>query len=334
MINKLVKMLLKKYDYELNTYTVLHPELPANKLIKPFFAIFGVITVVFVLDVVGVLNIDFNFILYFLAFVLFVAFPLSRQKDYKGEVIIVTPELLIQRVSSKKFVVIEIDKIKKFKATEIDFTVSIDDQEIRVGYEKYMSSIESLVDILEAKGKTFDKEKDYMKRPITIVVNGSTIEIVEHDEDETEEEKLTHELHKEYSVLTPGFLSDILPRDSIIYKAFVKDGNLYLELSRFEVNPGHPENTTFDPITISDGVLIFLNPDVEELLRRTENDRKASYIALDPEIDIMVEDLKDGIISEWRFKKGKADFVFAIGVGAMKTTIKYDQIIVGWNKQK
>ena len=47
-------------------------------------------------------------------------------------------------------------------------------------------------------------------------------------------------------MLTPGFVSEILFRNSMIEDFDVTTDNLVLYLNGFEVKGGHPENTTFE----------------------------------------------------------------------------------------
>ena len=50
-----------------------------------------------------------NLFIYWLAFFFFVAIPIGMRKDYRKEILIITPTELIQRVGAKDFVFINFD---------------------------------------------------------------------------------------------------------------------------------------------------------------------------------------------------------------------------------
>ena len=101
------------------------------------------------------------------------------------------------------------------------------------------------MDILEAKGKTFDKTKDYMVRPIDIIIADGEVKIVDVKITESTIDKIVAEHYGSYEMLTPGFIDDIILLNSVIEEAYFKDSHLYMKISRIEVKPGHPENTLF-----------------------------------------------------------------------------------------
>ena len=334
MIKKLTKMLLRDNDYTLETYTILQPTIKRSKIIKPFLILFAVLTVLFALDVSGTLVIGFNFILYFLSFLLFVAYPLSTINDYAKEVLIVTPELFIQRVSGKDFKTIVIDEINKFNFDEESIQLTSGETLLELGLKKYEHHIAIIIEVLESKGKTFDKEKDFMVRPVIIVCDGETVTVKDQKVKATNTEKITYKLASKYSVVTPGFLDQVLPRNSIIYKAYIENKDLYLELNQLEINGEHPENTTFGPIKVINCVMIFENIELHSMAKRQENTRAFKYKELTPSLELLLEEIKTGVISEWRFKKTNADIIYAVGIGSVKTNMSYTGVIVAWEKQK
>lgn len=334
LIKKLTKMLVRDYDYELSDYTILQPNILRSKIYKPFLIIFALITIVFLLEVFGVIDINFNFILYFFAFAIFCAYPIANNKIYAKEVLIVTPELFIQRVGSKEFKLVEFDSITSFDFSEQEILIGQEEVELKLDLKAYEDHIAIVVEILESKGKTFDKEKDFMIRPVEIVCNGETIYVKDLKLKATKEEELTYKLSKKYDYVTPGYLGQILPKNAIIYDSFVKDGDLYLELNQLEVNGEHPENTTFGPIIVVNCVIVFENVKLKELAKREENTRKFPFADLELSLDVLTSELDKGVISEWRYSGKKATFVFAVGVGAVKATFDYKEVIVAWQKEK
>jgi len=318
----------------LEDHFIIYPRLKKNKYLKPSLIIFAVVTLFYILTLSPLLDIDFNFILYFIIFVFLVAFPLSKVTDYKKEVLIITPELLIQRVEKNKFSVVSFDMIDKFEFEEDQLVIHQKDEKIIIGISKYESNVTGIIDILEAKGKTFDKKKEFMIRPVNIIVTSSSFRIEEIEVPITETETLTSTLMKKYPYITPGFIEDIIPKNAIIYKAYSKKRDLYIELSHLEVKSEHPENTTFDSIEVTDCIFVFEDFKISDDSLKNDNERSTPYVDISASETKFKQDIKDGVISEWKYSKDKIDFTFAVGIKSLKATISYKDVMVGWKQEK
>lgn len=334
MNKKLTKMLKKEKKYTLDTYTILVPKLKKNRIVLPFLILFFAVTIVFILDTMGVVDLELNFILYFIAFMLFVAFPLSTIKEYRKEILIVTPELLIRRSDSKVYEIVDIDNITSFMANDEMIVVSDRRDSLEIGLVKYERYIPILVEILESKGKTFDKGSDFMLRPIEIICDGQTIKVQDIKEDETNVERITRKLTSRYNYVTPGFISQIVPKNSVVQKAYVKGNDLYLEVNHLEINGEHPDNTSFGAIQVLSGVMVFLDVNMTHLSKKAGNERNIPYNDIDISLDYFISQLERSVVFEWKFNNQQADLIFTVGVGKIKTAIEFEEIVVGWVKEK
>ena len=194
--------------------------------------------------------------------------------------------------------------------------------------------MEPIIDILEAKGKTFDSEKDYMIRPVEIHITDNKITLVEL-KTKTDFDSLYEKCAPDYKMFTPGYVEEINFRNVNVSKPkILDDTNVLLKLDQFEVKDGHPENTKFDSIMGIDGVIVFHNVKVRQLILQDRHDEKIQDEVLANEVEVMIEYLKNATISEWKTGKNKIDFIFATGVHILKATLAYEHIIVGWNISK
>lgn len=333
MIKRLTKLLEKQYDYILNEYKVSESIKKPNKFLKPGLILFAVSAVLYGLQLAGVIEF-MNFILFFVSFILFVAFPLSKRQGYQKEALIFTPKYLIKRISRKEFTVISYNKITSFSHSENAIILKENGTVLELELTKYPNDLEILIDILEAKGKTFDKEKDYMVRPIEIIISDGVIKIEDLKLKETNTETITKSLFEKYNSLTPGFIREIIPKNAILYEVEVKGKDLYLTMSHFDVNGGHPENTSFNSISVEDCIMIFENYKVKEFLKRDSNEKGTKYDVVEITEENVISYLKKAVVHEWKFNANTATFIFVVGVGSVKIEFDFTEVIIGWNKVK
>lgn len=331
MIKQLNKKLLKTYDYQLDEYKILKPDNPKKNRNLIFFAIFAVFIFLHLLQLLEVYNFHLNFIFDFIMFAVFVVYPLSKQEFYRKEVFVVTPKFFIKRDSRKEYSIINIDKIDCFDFSEEGIKVCQQDTTIILDFKRYKDCFEVIIDILEAKGKTFDKKKDYMIRPIKIRVIDNKIVIEEIKQEETSTQTITGKLSDRYKMLTPGFIKEIIPKNAIIEKPYFKENTLYLEMSHLEVGEEHTENVGFSSINVEDCIMVFEDVKIIELFEKPTNDRNSKFDALELNKELMVEKIAKAVVSEWKYKNNEVDFIFAVGVGACKVKFKYSEVLIGWN---
>jgi len=256
MIEVLKKLLLDKFEYELNEFALFEISRAKNKVLPFTAGLFAISSVLFILDTTDVFANFMNIAILIFLLVVLVIVPIAFQKGSKYDAIIVTSRYLIQRVAKAEFVVIEFDKVTGYKEFKEGILIKEDKNKILLGMNLFREEIEPIIEILEAKGKTFDSEKEFMIRRINIIIEDNKISI-EDDLKETSTEKLYKKYDKKFPMLTPGFFNEILFRNSMIEEVKVDAGNLVLYLSGFEVKGGHPENTKFENLSAVDGVLIF-----------------------------------------------------------------------------
>ncbi len=334
MITKLSKLLLNRYDYVLKDYIVSEPKMKQSKWRMYCYGIFFIITILYILEIAGVVAIGMNGLLFFLAFVLLFAYPIATNNINNTELLVITPQLLIQRISKKDFIVIPYDEVTAFNIENTYISIYKDEEVITfdsVAYEEYAAII---IEILETKGKTFDKEKSYMIRPVSVVIENRNIKIKDIKQQETAVESITGNLLKKYTALTPGFIEEIIPKDSVVDNASFKGKDLYLEFSYLEIKENHPENTTFEHQIALDCIMVFHNATLKSLAKRDGNDRSVPYRDYKPDPKVFVRTIKKGVISEWKYSPNEVLLILSIGVESMKVEFTYDDVLIGWKKIK
>lgn len=333
MIELLEKFLLNKYEYTLDEYAVFETERERSKLILPAFIVFGIFVILFFLGRANVTPDWISTPILVFAFIVFVLLPLAMKKGSKYDAIIVTPELLIQRVSKSEFVAINYDDVTKFKLNDYGILIKDRSNTITLSLEIFRAEIEPVIDILEAKGKTFDESKEYMIRPIKVHIKDNKITI-----EDIEEEVIVDEMFEKYCgefpMLTPGFLNEIIFRNSVVDCSTMDEKNLVLGLDSFEVKGGHPENTTFGSIDAQDCIVIFEDVKVKNVLLQEQNKKDEPDKKLELSIKSIHDNIEKSVISSWKVKGNHLDMVFQSGVHSLRTSFDFKKVILGWKSVK
>lgn len=324
MIDKIKRTLMKEYSYKIESHKVLHEEIKKNKLIIPGIILFIVVTVMFfTTDIIDFIILCFSFFV-----LVIIPFALRREETY--DIVVVTPEYLIKQTSKNKVSAIRFDNIKKFGTDKTGVVIRDDHSSISLDPSVLKEEVLTVIEILEAKGKTFDKSKDYMIRPIKIAIVDNEIRIIDIKEDESLTNEIVSEKNNEYPMITPGFIDDIILMNSVVEGAYLENDNLCLKISRFEVKEGHPENTLFESQIANDCILIFENAVVSSIIKKDANGPNEEVI--EASLDNLILDLDKAVISNWKCLDNVIDFEFAIELYIVRTSIKYDEIIVGWKE--
>lgn len=333
MLEKLQEFMSSKLNYEVTDYAVYETEYKKSTIIPIMLSLFGLVFIFYIVDLAAGLGI-LNFVIMVFLFVVLVLAPLALRKDNKYQALFVTPEYLIQRNSRSEFVAINFDDIKSFVLLETGITIKDDKNTIVLGLNLHKEELEPIIDILEAKGKTFDSEKDYMIRPIEIQIKNNKITLVDL-KTKTDLDDLYEKCSGDYKAFTPGFVEEIIFRNvNVSHPKILDETNLSLKLDQFEVKDGHPENTKFESIIAVDGGMVFHNVKVRQLILQNRHEDTVKDEVLENDIDVMIEYLQNATITEWKLGKNKIDFFFATGVYVLKVTLAYENIIIGWNKIK
>jgi hypothetical protein len=333
MFEILQELLKSKYDYDLNEYAIYETKREASKLPKITIGLFLVAVVLYLLNVTGVFENFINLTILFVLLVVLVFLPLAWKKGGKYEAIIVTPKFLIERLEKKEFTVIDFDEITAFQVTKEGICIREKRKEIILGTNLFREEIEPIVDILEAKGKTFDPKKEFMIRPIHISIEDNKITIKDI-EVETETDILYEKYHSKFEFLTPGFIDEVLFRNAEVEEAIIDGDHLVLKMDSLEVKGGHPENTSFESIIAMDCIVIFEHVKVSKLILKNLNVADEADQKLKLQMKEMLPYLKKSVVSEWRSTPNKMEMSFGTGVHVLQTAFKYEDVIVGWKKFK
>jgi len=322
MIEKISKILLKKYGFKLESHRVLYEEINKNKLIIPSISFFVILAVIYFTTAV------FDFVVLAFAFFIFVIIPLALKKEETYDIVIITPEYIIKQTTKRKVAAIKFDEIKKFGTNKIGIVIKDGDIEICLDPSILAEEILIVMDILEAKGKTFDKTKDYMVRPIDIIIADGEVKIVDVKITESTTDKIVAEHYGSYEMLTPGFIDDIILLNSVIEEAYFKDSHLYMKISRIEVKPGHPENTLFESQIANDCILIFEHINVLSIVKRGVSGADEKEIE---NKDLFAKEIKKGVISDWKYRQNEIDLQIYVKQDVILASFEYEEVIVGWN---
>ena len=333
MFEILSDFLKKNHEYELKDYAVYEMKEEPSNLPKITTGIFVIFLALFVLDLTGVWENFMNLVFVIILFVVLVILPFMSKRPNPYRAIIVTPKFLIERMEKDEFTVIEFDEITAYQVTGDGVCVRQKRNQITLGAPLFREEIESVCQILEAKGKTFDPKKDFMVRPIRIVIEDNKV-MIEDIEEETETEILYKEYNVDYEYLTPGFINEIIFRNATVDSASFEGDNLTLKMDGLEVKGGHPENTTFDSIMAKDCVVIFENVKISKLILKNLNDKNEPDEKLDKNLEEFTIFLQKAVVSEWRATKGKMEMNFATGVNMLVSAFTYEEVIIGWNEFK
>lgn len=323
MIENLRKLMLKEYKYELTDYKVCHEDIKKSKIIIPSLILFAIVAALyFTMELFGFPVLGF-------AFFIFVLIPLALRKGEVYDVFIITPELLIKQTTKNEVVAIAYDEIKKFGTDKTGVIIRDSKKSISLDPAILSEDILVIIDILEAKGKTFDKTKDYMIRPIEISIINNEVKINDLEIEETSTEKLVSESYKDYEMLTPGFIRDIILMNSVIEDSYKKDNNLFFNIYSFEVNPGHPENTMFESQIAYDCIMIFEDVEISKITKKNSNGQEEEII--EPTLDNLAHAIIKGVISDWKYSEKSIELQFSVGLDIVRTSFEYKEVIVGWN---
>ncbi len=335
MIDKLKIYMKKKHNEELDEFKVCEGEKKKNKFLLVPVYLFIVVLIIYGIQALGFMDEVYSLTVVIIIGVLLGMYQVILIGKIKPESLVITPKYIIKCFGKKTFVVIDYDKIRKFKVSDkVGLIISDRTNEITISPVSYRDDLEPIVDILEAKGKTFDKTREYMKRDVEIRIIKNKVIIKEIKQEESSTEKLVGEYYEEFKMLTPGFIKDIIFLNSVIEEAFSTDNNLVMKLNKIEVKEGHPENTGFDSIIASDCITIFENIQIKHVNIRKTRDRNAKEEVLPNELESIISNVEKGVISNWKYRKNGIELHFAAGTNIVKVSFDYKEVIIGWKSFK
>ena len=334
MIENLNNYMRRYYNYKMIEYKACSSKREKSKLFLLPVSLFFVVGIGLILQIQNVIFVA-SLPIFIIIGIILIIYQIILIYKNSPEVLVITPEFMIKCVGKKRFIAIEFDEIRKFQVTNKDEIVISDRRNellINTNYRK--DDLGQIVDILEAKGKTFDKSREFMKRPIRISIVDNEIDIEDVKQEESTTEKLIGKYYQDYQMLTPGFISDVLFVNSIVEDVYALDNNLILKLNKIEVKEGHPENIGFDSIIASDCILIFENVNIKYVNTKEVRNEDAIEVVLDNDVDSLVSRVKKGVIANWKYRKNGVDLHFAVRLELLKTSLDYREVIIGWNSSK
>lgn len=330
MDKKLEKILLKN-NVELNNHIMVKQEHKVDKYAIYSYIAFGILLVLFLFDMFSPINLRLNGFIIYIALSLLVLYPIATRDTSPKECLCVTEEGLL-KLEDKTLIQIKYDEVTRYKFDDLNIYISKGKELMTINRNIFSEVLESIIDILEAKGKTFDPKKDYMIREVEIKIIDGKVVLKDVEEEETVTEKITSKFLDKYDHLTPGFIKEIIPRNSIVRSTEIYDNHLDIFVDRLTVKGEHPENTTFDNQEVFDCIFIFENARIAQYAVKESNEKSAPYKLQELTSASMLDELKDSVIDEWQYGINELIFIFKAGLGNIKIHLKYDEVIIGWNK--
>jgi hypothetical protein len=330
MIEHVKKIMYRKAKYPFESYAIKEANIKKSKLI-PILAILVILVVIgYFLQTSGVISTHYYGVEgVIFAFLTFILVPLAFIDKKKFKYLVYTKEYLIKVKGKKKLEYVRLDDIRSFSYKNDMITLK-DGKTTLCLYVPYVKTeLTTIIQILEAKGKTFDRNKAYMIRDIKLDFEDNKVIIYEIEAPETKTEKVMKAMFKEYKTLTPGFTDGINIINSYIDKSSFKGGDLYFRINRIDVLDNHPENTSFQVLTAKQAILIFVNPKIRSVIKREQGKKDQE---LEPSLKSVILNTHRGVVSSFSVQKNKIELKVGIGVAITQIAIVVDDIIVGWKE--
>lgn len=332
MIENLKVLLQTKYNYELNSKVLYKLTGKKTKFVRFFLFLFVVILALYVLGTLEIIDQYIDFFILLFAFFSLVMIPLGLRSNEKDTILIITPRFIIQALGKTEFIIVEFDEITKYAFDEKQgLAVFEKRKKVVVPFALYQERLEILIDILEAKGKTFDNTRDFMVRPIEIVIEDGEISIKDI-EVLTSTDMIFEKYLSDYKMLTPGFVNEVIFLNSVVEESAKGENFIIFKLGKITVSKGHPENTTFDQVEAEDCIVIFEGPEINHVKYKDMSDSESEVIQLPADIRSFLGKIDKGIISDSEVKGRTFNVDFATGLEMYMVSFTFKDVIVGWNK--
>lgn len=332
---RLKRFMNKKYDYQLSEYKVCTPKSGKFLYLMISLFLFFLVAIGWYLPRLGIIERYYGEVVAVYFFFALVVIPLALFEKDISDKMIITPKYIIKSFKNREFTAIEFDNINNFVLSEKDDLIIEDDDSRIIFVNKIdIEDTAKIVDILEAKGKTFDKEKEHLIRPILVTIVNNEITLQDLEVEETSTEKMVDKYYQEYPMLTPGFLLDVIFMNSVVEQTYKTDNNLVIKLNEIQVKEGHPENIGFDPIIAEDCIVIFEDVEIQKVLLKNTHDKSVLEESLPLELSSIYDHIEKGVIVNWQYRRSSIDLHFAIELGLLKASFKYAEVIIGWKSFK
>jgi hypothetical protein len=329
MIENVQKVMNKKAKYNFDSYAMKDAHIKKSKVLPILAILVLLLTIGYFLQTAGVISEYYGVEVLIFAYLFLVMMPYALHDKKKFKYLVYTKEYLIKVKGKNHLEFVKYDDIRSFsyKNDTILLKDGKNSLELYVPYVK--NELTTIVQILEAKGKTFDRNKAYMIRDIKLGFEDNKVILYEIEAPETKTEKVMKAMFKEYATLTPGFTDEINIINSYVDKSSFKGGDLYFRLNRIDVLDNHPENTSFQTLTAKHAIVIFVNPKVRTVIKREQGTKDQE---LEPTLKSVILNTHNGIVSSFSIQNNKVEFKVGVGVAITQMTIVVDDIIIGWKE--
>lgn len=330
MIENIQKIMNKKAKYRFDSYAIKDTQVKKSKVLPILAILVLLLTIFYFIQNTSLLPgtyIGVEVLIFAYLFLVMMPYALHDKKKFKH--LIYTKDYLIKVKGKNSIEYINYDDIRSFSYKNDTITLKDGKSTLSLYVPYIKNELTTIVQILEAKGKTFDRNKAYMIRDIKLGFEDNKVVIYEIEAPETKTEKVMKVMFKEYATLTPGFTDEINIINSYVDKSSFKGGDLYFRLNRIDVLDNHPENTSFQTLTAKHAVMILINPKVRTVIKREQGKKDQE---LDPSLKSVILNTHNGIVSSFSVQNKKIDFKVGVGVAITQMTIVVDDIIVGWKE--
>ncbi len=330
MLETMKEQVKSKYGFVVDEFAYFKVPKKQGYLIKIGLTIFGTTLFFYLIDLIASWD-KINFLTVVLAFVLFVLVPILKSNITDEHGIFVTKEYLIQPNGKKEFTAIKYDDIVSFRMTSRGIFISDSKQTIILSLEMYRDEIDQIIQILEAKGKTFDNGREYMIRPVEITFKNNKVVLVDL-ETESIFDRLYQDYQSKYETLTPRFLDAVDFTNAVITEVSLDDNNWIIKFDLLKVKEDHPENTQFEPIIAADAFSLFhQNEFLEIFIQNPHNHDEAKEDLID-NLSKVNDLLKKAVVLDVQLSDNQMKWMISSGVHLLTIKHKFDDVLIGWNK--
>ncbi len=325
MIERLKTYLKKKYDYELTDYAVFKPPYTVGVPMILSFGVFVILTAIMGYGMVNDVKTFMNFPIFVFALFVLVLVPLALRSTNRHYAIIVTPRFLIQRCGKREYTVVTYNNVTSFELHKDGVHIKEGNEKILLSVNLFKEEIDPIIDILEAKGKTFDPKKEFLIRPIEIIIKDNKVTVADPEEEAATNSPLYDKYVSLYPALTPGFLDQLTFRNAMIEKTTIEEKNVIINLSSLIVREDHPENTSFGQMRASKCVVIIENINVKDVVIEDYDGLGKTDL-----IEMLVASNDASTVTQIKYGIKEVEVDLTIGVQACKIVFGYDDVFVGW----
>lgn len=334
-MKKALALYYNRFATTMKKHKTFKPTHPINPQAYILLGLFGVATIMYILELANVLetnilNVGFYLVLVVILFIV----PLFYIIRTKKKALYFADNAIILCKGFKACTLIAFEDITKVMTDHQNTLVIIgkNNERIDLNFALYDDELRKINDIIKYRGFYKEEAQEFT---VDIIDGNIVIEVEQVNMDE-ETSHLFEKFIKKYSFLTPGFLDDLIfYNNQIDHIQLTEAKHVIFYVSHLDVKPTHPENTTFKAHKTDDAIVVFEN--IADVTIHTQN-KSGDETLFGDTIQAMRETTKNAVIYEAEFdtsgKRMQVEFLMSHANTRQRVRFTFTQVIVGWNKLK